>query len=74
MDTAPQEDAPHGPSHIAVIAAQAPNAIAMGAKNTSTATTSAPITRPRLICKRKYPRPLVKCQENAASISYVSCL
>src|SRR5712691_7705378 len=51
MDTAPQDDAPHGPSHIAVIAAQAPNAITMGAKNTSPATMSRPITRPRDISK-----------------------
>src|SRR6266849_1611991 len=51
MDTAPQDDAPHGPSHIAVIAAQAPNAITMGAKNTSPATMSRPITHPRDISK-----------------------
>src|SRR6266849_10605633 len=51
MDTAPQEDAPHGPSQLAVIAAQAPNAIATGAKNTSPTTMSTPMTRPRLISK-----------------------
>ncbi len=44
----PQEDAPHGPSHIAVIAAQPPNAMATGAKNTTAATMSTPTAR-RLI-------------------------
>src|SRR6266545_3263806 len=51
MDTAPEEDAPHGPSHIAVIAAQPPNAIATGARNTTAATINATNTHPRLISR-----------------------
>lgn len=51
MATAPQDDAPHGPSHMAAIPAQLPNAIAMGAKNTRPATMSTPITSPRRISR-----------------------